>query len=217
MLRSSFFKSTSCASTFDPLPILLKSSSNAVPQTRSCQFPLYSLLLPAQNDPNHRVKWQSSHSSCPTLAIPLSAVASTHKPRPAYKIQALFLPEASDYISHSALETLSLVQPASTSPYVLGLQSLAKASHLAINAGIHEPGLVSEDKIRNTSIWIDENGEIVQRYQKLHLFDMDLGPGGPVARESEYVPFPLYLSIPFHRHTLDPLHLQIRPSFRGQN
>jgi predicted amidohydrolase len=79
---------------------------------------------------------------------------------------------------------LSLVQPVSTSPYVLGLQRLAKTNRLSINAGIHEPSLLSSKKIRNTSIWIDETGEIVQRYQKLHLFDMEI-EGGPVARESE--------------------------------
>lgn len=79
---------------------------------------------------------------------------------------------------------MSLVLPADSSPYVLGLQKLCKENGIAINAGIHEPGLLSSKKIRNTSIWIDEKGDIVQRYQKLHLFDMDI-EGGPVARESE--------------------------------
>ena len=69
------------------------------------------------------------------------------------------------------------------SEYVRGLQRLSKEHGIAINAGIHEPGLESTKKIRNTSIWISE-GEITQRYTKLHLFDMDI-KGGPVARESE--------------------------------
>ena len=77
-----------------------------------------------------------------------------------------------------------MVLPVGSSPYVPGLQSLVKDNKIAINAGIHEPGLLSSKKIRNTSIWIDEEGEIVQRYQKLHLFDMDI-KDGPVARESE--------------------------------
>lgn len=101
-----------------------------------------------------------------------------------YSTQALFLPEASDYISHSAAETISLVRSTRTSPYVLGLQKLAKDNKLAINAGIHEPGDEGEGKIKNTSIWIDESGELKHRYQKLHLFDMDL-KNGPRARESE--------------------------------
>jgi len=98
--------------------------------------------------------------------------------------KALFLPEASDYISHSAPETISLVRSVSTSPYVIGLQHLSKTHKLAINAGIHEPGDGNEGKIKNTSIWIDEEGRIIERYQKLHLFDMDL-KHGPRARESD--------------------------------
>ncbi|TVY30219.1 putative hydrolase [Lachnellula hyalina] len=98
--------------------------------------------------------------------------------------KALFLPEASDYISHTASEALTLVRSVSTSPYVLGLQALSKKHRLAINAGIHEPGDGKEGKIKNTSIWIDEEGVIVERYQKLHLFDMDL-KRGPKARESD--------------------------------
>lgn len=38
----------------------------------------------------------------------------------------------------------------------------------------------------STLIWIDEKGEITQRYQKLHLFDVDI-EGGPVLRESNSV------------------------------
>jgi len=35
-------------------------------------------------------------------------------------------------------------------------------------------------------IWIDEKGEITQRYQKLHLFDVEI-EGGPVLKESNSV------------------------------
>jgi len=39
--------------------------------------------------------------------------------------------------------------------------------------------------LRNTLIWIDSHGEIVHRYQKLHLFDVDLrDTGGPRLQES---------------------------------
>ena len=39
--------------------------------------------------------------------------------------------------------------------------------------------------MKNTLLWIDEQGQIVQRYQKLHLFDVDI-EGGPVLKESKY-------------------------------
>ena len=98
-------------------------------------------------------------------------------------LQALFLPEASDYLSHSPAETVSLAVPLSTSPFVLGLCASAKLHKISINVGIHEPG-ESKAKVKNTSIWIDASGEVVQRYQKLHLFDMDL-KDGPSSRESD--------------------------------
>ena len=54
---------------------------------------------------------------------------------------------------------------------------------------MHEPSDDPESKrIKNTLLWIDERGEIAQRYQKLHLFDMDLGDiGGPVMKESNTI------------------------------
>ncbi len=66
--------------------------------------------------------------------------------------------------------------------FVLGLQREARQSKLPINVGIHEPAPGGE-KVKNTLIWIDEEGEITHRYQKLHLFDVDI-EGGPVLKES---------------------------------
>jgi len=84
---------------------------------------------------------------------------------------------------------VSLCKPAATSPFVLGLRDLARQHRLPINVGIHEPSEIpSSKKIRNTLIWIDAKGEITQRYQKLHLFDMDLSKdGGPKMKESDTI------------------------------
>lgn len=56
---------------------------------------------------------------------------------------------------------------------------------MSINVGIHEPTDPPSKRIRNTLIWIDKEGEIVHRYQKLHLFDLDLRPDGPRLKESD--------------------------------
>ncbi|KAJ9214347.1 hypothetical protein DTO166G4_3971 [Paecilomyces variotii] len=96
--------------------------------------------------------------------------------------KALFLPEASDYISSSAAESLSLVRSVQESEFVLGLQREARQSKLPINVGIHEPAQGGK-KVKNTLIWIDEDGEISQRYQKIHLFDVEI-KDGPVLKES---------------------------------
>ena len=66
-----------------------------------------------------------------------------------------------------------------------GLQHEAKIANLPVNVGIHEP---TDDgkKVKNTLIWIDGNGDIVHRYQKLHLFDVGI-ENGPVMMESKFV------------------------------
>lgn len=97
----------------------------------------------------------------------------------------MFLPEASDYIAGSAAETISLAQSVKTSPFVLGLQHEASTNKLPINVGIHEPA-EGDKRVKNTLIWIDERGIITERYQKLHLFDVDI-KDGPVLKESNSV------------------------------
>jgi predicted amidohydrolase len=105
------------------------------------------------------------------------------KPHPESQRQALFLPEASDYIAGSGAETVSLVQPVDKSEFVLGLREEARREKLPIHVGVHEPG-VDAAKVKNTVLWIDERGEIAHRYQKIHLFDVDI-KDGPVLKESK--------------------------------
>lgn len=99
----------------------------------------------------------------------------------------MFLPEASDYIGGSQEETISLCKPASESPFLLGLQQEAKKFSLPISVGVHEP---SDDpqshRIKNTLLWINADGEIAQRYQKIHLFDLEI-ENGPIMRESAII------------------------------
>jgi deaminated glutathione amidase len=58
---------------------------------------------------------------------------------------------------------------------------------------VHEPALnttVATDpteRVKNVSLWIDENGHPSHRYQKLHLFDVDVGEDTPALRESASV------------------------------
>lgn len=106
----------------------------------------------------------------------------------------MFLPEASDYIASSAEESVSLARSVDDSVFVQGLQAASKAADIAINVGIHEPGEAGK-KLKNTSIWI-EQGQITQRYQKIHLFDVDIA-GGPVLKESSSVEKGMSILPPF--------------------
>jgi len=143
----------------------------------------------------------------------------------------LFLPEASDYIALNASESLRLCQPVETSEFVLGLRDSAKKEGLEICVGIHEPAAPSSggsgsgggestgtedgkkvERVKNTCIYIDKSGEIAQRYQKIHLFDVNI-KDGPILMESRSVepgstltpPFPIpSLSSPSNTHTATP-------------
>jgi deaminated glutathione amidase len=106
--------------------------------------------------------------------------------------KAIFLPEASDYIASNAAESISLAVAVEDSQFVKGLQKAAKDCHISVNVGIHEP-TSDRSRVKNTLVWIDEAGELVHRYQKIHLFDVDL-KNGPRLKESEYVNKPQALS-----------------------
>ena len=110
-------------------------------------------------------------------------------------IQVLFLPEACDYIGGSAAETVALARSVEDSLFVRGLQDEARGARIAINVGIHEPADGGE-QVKNTLIWIAVDGEIVRRYQKLHLFDVDI-TDGPVLRESRSVEKGMEIVPPF--------------------
>ncbi|KAK9461962.1 carbon-nitrogen hydrolase [Lipomyces oligophaga] len=101
--------------------------------------------------------------------------------------KVLFLPEASDYIAGSPQETVSLAKSAEESLFVQGIRTELQAlkSPLHVSVGIHE-SVIGESRCKNTLLWISPNGEILKRYQKLHLFDVNM-KNGPILMESRSV------------------------------
>ncbi|CAN6674540.1 deaminated glutathione amidase [Trichomonascus vanleenenianus] len=110
------------------------------------------------------------------LAVSLIRKAGSHGAK------ALFLPEASDYIGGGRANC----KPVEESLFVKGVQEAAQQAQVQVCVGIHEPG-IDPDKVKNTLLWIDDRGKIAHRYQKIHLFDVDIKNGGQSLKESDTV------------------------------
>ena len=115
--------------------------------------------------------------------------------------EVLFLPEAADYISRDAAHSMNLANT-SQEKFISVIQNELKLLHLLskksinVSVGVHEPSnsdstTGSADasglkKVQNNLLWIDQLGEITQRYQKIHLFDINI-TDGPILKESNSV------------------------------
>ncbi|SCU99781.1 LAME_0G05446g1_1 [Lachancea meyersii CBS 8951] len=110
-------------------------------------------------------------------------------------VKVIFFPEASDYISRSASHSKKLVSqsPEFADSLCRSIPSLCQkyGKKIDVSIGVHLPaakadGQSSDDRVRNCLLYINHRGEVLQSYQKLHLFDVDV-PNGPVLKESESV------------------------------
>ncbi|RXK40671.1 nit protein 1 [Tremella mesenterica] len=130
-----------------------------MPKVAVCQ-------ITSTNDPEHNLRISSN--------LVRKAVAAG--------AQACFLPEAADFITSSIEECHFLSPPLSKHPYTLGLRSLAKELGVIISAGVHEtPESDEEDteppgslKVYNTHVLIGPQGDLLARYRKLHMYDVEL-------------------------------------------
>ncbi|CDK26640.1 unnamed protein product [Kuraishia capsulata CBS 1993] len=104
--------------------------------------------------------------------------------------KVLFLPEAADYIARNAAHSKEIVKPVTESPFIIEIQKTLKKFHaegksIFVSVGVHEPSETS-DRVKNTLLWISDKGKIEQRYQKVHLFDVEI-KNGPILKESASV------------------------------
>ncbi|CCK73595.1 putative hydrolase NDAI_0G06120 [Naumovozyma dairenensis CBS 421] len=101
-------------------------------------------------------------------------------------VKLIFFPEATDFISQNASHSKLLAQQ--TPKFIKSLQSFIKDStqDIEVSIGVHLPPTSEDDRVKNTLLYINSNGNIISTYQKLHLFDVDV-PNGPILKESESV------------------------------
>lgn len=89
-----------------------------------------------------------------------------------FSFQVVFFPECCDYVGSSREETLKLSEPL-TGETVGEYRKLAKDSNVWLSlGGVHEAIPDDASKIYNTHLLVDNQGQIVAKYSKLHMFNV---------------------------------------------
>lgn len=107
-------------------------------------------------------------------------------------VKIIFLPEASDYIAANSNHSKKIVKSFNESPFIIEIKNTLKDLYnnnkfIQVAVGIHEPTINdSLNRTKNTLIYLDSNGDLLYRYQKIHLFDVDI-KNGPILKESNSV------------------------------
>jgi predicted amidohydrolase len=101
----------------------------------------------------------------------------------------IMTPEATNFIE-SGRRRREKARPEADDPFLAGMRSLARDTGAWLLLGslvidpAGEPGAAAgEARLANRSFLVDSGGAIVARYDKIHMFDIDL-PGGESYRES---------------------------------
>jgi predicted amidohydrolase len=94
-------------------------------------------------------------------------------------------PEGTNLLEQRRDRRADVITDEEIDPAVIGLRRLAAELDiwLLIGSAIVRSGHAGDDRAANRSLLIDPNGGIVARYDKLHVFDVDL-PNGETYRES---------------------------------
>ncbi|XP_012279600.2 nitrilase and fragile histidine triad fusion protein NitFhit isoform X2 [Orussus abietinus] len=98
-----------------------------------------------------------------------------------------FFPEACDYLADNKKDIVAMAEPLD-GPTIQSYKKLAKDHQIWLSfGGIHEKLPDESEKICNTHILINSEGQVAARYRKVHLFDMENKEIGVRLMESDYV------------------------------
>lgn len=98
-------------------------------------------------------------------------------------VRVLFFPEATDYIAQNPAHSRVLSNQGEQFVNKLCKEISSLEKPLDVSIGVHLP---KGAKVRNTLLYITHEGNILQEYDKLHLFDVNV-PNGPIMMESKSV------------------------------
>src|SRR5690606_3440300 len=93
--------------------------------------------------------------------------------------QFVLPPQGSNFLEQRKGLRDEALSDEATDETVLGLQALAAELNiwLLIGSVIVRSGIEGDDRAANRSLLIDPQGRIVARYDKMHVFDVDLDTG----------------------------------------
>jgi predicted amidohydrolase len=120
-----------------------------------------------------------------TAAAGLAHVAPLIRRAAAEGAKLILTPEGTNLLEQRRDRRAAAITDEEQDACVLGLRHLAAelGIWLLIGSAIVRSGHDGDDRAANRSLLIDPNGGIVGRYDKLHVFDVDL-PNGETYRES---------------------------------
>lgn len=102
-------------------------------------------------------------------------------------VEMIFFPEACDYICDNKKDIVVFSEPILGGHIVNEYRKLAKKHNVWLSmGGVHEKDDKHTNKMYNTHIIINNKGDIVQTYRKLHLFDVEIPEKKVRLKESDF-------------------------------
>ncbi|MDP7345212.1 MAG: carbon-nitrogen hydrolase family protein, partial [Alphaproteobacteria bacterium] len=122
-------------------------------------------------------------NSGPDMAANLASVGDLVRQAQAGGADLVMLPENSALMAESAADLRASAVPQAEHPAVAACAELARQTGVWLLAGTLGVGS-ADGRVAPRSFLFDAEGEIAARYDKIHMFDVDL-PEGEVHRESK--------------------------------
>lgn len=107
-------------------------------------------------------------------------------------VKLILFPEATDFLSRNASHSHYLADqtPAFINDLQHSIRTLVqeKSKRIDVSIGVHLPSSnpAEDSRTQNVLLYINYNGQILDTYQKLHLFDVNI-KNGPILKESQSV------------------------------
>ena len=124
----------------------------------------------------------TQHDTLPIVEALIGAAASAG-------VDIVCLPECANFLAANKTALKEQVEDEANSPTLDLLSALAKKHRIIVSAGslmmANTASAETDTRVANRSFLINEHGAIIARYDKIHMFDADVGDGKSY-RESDH-------------------------------